>query len=353
MKRSLALALLLCLCLCGCRGPFALSLPRAKEPGKTAIASVLGLAEAQTEGLSFFAATQKRGSDGALLYESHGDSISGALNNCRNQGEETLSFSHVEHLILDADAQVGRLSQLVRFSLQNGEQSAQSCLWVLRDGDMEELFSQQEDLTGRLNTLHVGSKTGSALPTRTLQEVALAQNDSGATLIPALRQGEDGLIFDSYALFQEDILLGFVDGEGARAAAVLWGETLYWSEVLDTNKGRAVVQLRSNGVKVTPQLQEKELKSLAIKCEVEAILVESPPGVVGTQLQDLVKVQVEDGLARGLRQLQSYGVDGGSLLRKAGMGNPLRWASVKEQWAQRYPNLPFTLTVSLRMNDES
>lgn len=350
MRRLLGLLLLLCFCLSGCHAPF--SLPRAQEPRSTAIASVLGVENGVGDSIRIFAASQGRNGKMPLRYSGQSDSLSGALMDTRDQGEESVSYAHVEHIIMEVETAKIRLSQLLSFCFQNGEQSIESNLWLLRDADMETAFQGEADLAKRLSTLKTSGQEGTSLPPRSLRETAAQLADEGAMIIPALHFRDEELIFDSYALFQNGELIGYLEGDAARVTSILSGKAMYWTKQVSIGEQQeATVQLHSRGCTVRPVIEDGTLKKLKILCTVKGKLMEVWSGENEESLHTQVEEQVQKDLEETIALFQQWNADGANLRRQAGFPKFWNWSLLVEQWQDRFASLPCEVTVKAKLTE--
>ncbi len=352
MKKPLALLLtgLLMGSLSGCQVPFAL--PRPQEPKSTTIVSVLGVfpgEKAETVGL--YAASQGRNGGSPIRYRGQGPSLSDALQDTRDQGSQTVNYAHVEHLILD-EAAAPRLSQFLGYTFQNGEQSIESNLWLLRGAPMESLFTEDFDLARRLGTLKASGQAGTSLPALSLRRAAAGFFDNGAVLIPALRwQGEE-LVCDSLALFRGEDLVGYLEGEQAANAALLSGEARYWNLQVQTQSGEAATaQLHSGGVRISPVLENERLKELRIACDVDGTIAEVWDAQISREIEGQVETATKASLEETVKALQGYGADAVSLRRQGGWRAPLWWTQISAQWQEAFPTLPVTVKVTATLSE--
>lgn len=352
MKRYLVLLVcfLLTLSLSSCRAPF--SMPRAQEPRGIALASVLALERDETDSIRIVAASQERGQTPVQTYESKAPSISGAILASRDRGTESVSYAHIEHLVMDEQFAERNLSDLFSFSFQNGEQSIESKVWILRDAPIDSLFAEGADPAGRLSVLQSGGAANTSLPSRSLRALASKWADDGAILIPALRIAEGEVLFDSYAIYKDGKILDYLSGERAIGSVLLSGEPFHWSEAynLEENK-RVSVQLYSKGCSVKPHLQDGHLKSLEVTCKLRGSITEgwSPENL--NSLTTQVERQVYLDLLEANETLRSHGADAASLRRQAGLKMPLKWDVINANWAKEYMNLPIEYHVSLRLDE--
>jgi hypothetical protein len=316
------------------------------------IASVLGVENGRNNSIQIFAATEGRNEKQPLRFEGQSESLSGALLDTRDKGTESISYAHVEHILIGAETTESRLSQLLSFCFQNGEQSIESNLWILRNTDMNSLFQKDIDLAKRLSTLKTSGEAGTSLPPRSLRETAAQIADNGAVLIPALRWENKDLIFDSYALFQDGKLLGYLEGDLARTMAILSEDSVYWTDQIKVGGSQeATVQLHSKGCRVRTVLQNGALKQLNISCRVDGKLME----VWDTGAQNLneqVERQVKKELEAAVARLQGLDADGTNLRRQAGISAPWNWGVVKTQWRDCFTKLPCAITVKAKLTEQ-
>jgi hypothetical protein len=107
----------------------------------------------------------------------------------------------VEHILLSQEAQ-GLLPTLLEEAMEDPLQSTETQLWVVK-GEMAALFSGDFDPAKAMGVVSVGEEQKGTVTPLTLREAAAALAQGEPLQIPALEQGENGLIF-----------CGFVDYEG-------------------------------------------------------------------------------------------------------------------------------------------
>lgn len=350
MKRYLSLLVCLLLTLSGCHAPF--SMPRAQEPRGIALASVLALEAKKDDTIRIVAASQARGSTPVQTYESIASSISGALLASRDRGTETVSYAHVEHIVIDERFAERKLSDLFSFSFQNGEQSVESKVWLLRDAPIDSLFSEGADPSGRLSVLQGGGKAGTSLPSSSLRALASKWADDGAILIPTLRISEGEVIFDSYAVYKDGRILEYLSGEGAIGAVLLSGEPFHWSESFSLqDHSRVAVQLFSKGCSMKPQMQNGQLKSLEVTCRLRGTISEGwSPEDISTLTADIER-QVHLDLFEANERMRKSNADAVNLRRQTGLSIPWKWEVIGTQWEKNYPEMPIEYHVSLRLDE--
>lgn len=350
MKRYLLLLVCLLLTLSGCHAPF--SMPRAQEPRGIALASVLALQSKENQTIRIIAASQARGSVPVQIYESSSSSISGAVMASRDRGTQTVSYAHVEHIVMDERFAERNLSDLFSFSFQNGEQSVESKVWLLRDAPIDSLFTEGSDPAGRLSVLQSGGKAGTSLPGSSLRALASKWADDGALLIPALRISDGEVIFDSYAVYKDGTILEYLSGESALGAVLLSGEPFHWSESFSLEKDtRVAVQLYSKGCSIKPHLQDGQLKSLEVTCKLRGTVSEgwSPEDI--SSLTANIERRVHLELFEANERMRSNEADAVNLRRQAGISKPWKWEQIHAQWAEGYPDMPIEYHVSLRLDE--
>lgn len=353
MKRMQSLGLLAALilgllpALSGCRDTF--SLPRAKEPRSTAIASVLGV-DRPEEAIRVFAMSQGRKDQPPRCYVGEGPSFSEARLKTRDQGTETVSYAHVGHIVLSERAAAEQLERLLHYSLQNGEQSMESNLWLLREADMSQVFAGEVDISKRLDTLKTSGEAGTSLPPCTLREAAARLADDGVALIPALRWTGSDLTPAGYAICKKDALAGFLEEDFADMTAILSGQALFWNvQVRAQNGEEGTVQLHSGGCKVYPVEEQGRLWGLSLVCPVEGQLLEVWDQDQVPDLTGQVERQVAGSLGQTAALLQGLGVDGAGLRRQAGLWAIPFWSELSRQWDAVYGSLGLDVTVRARL----
>lgn len=342
------LALCLMLTLGGCHAPF--SLPRATEPRSIAIAGVLGV-DRNGETVTAFAATQQRGDDPPLSFQGEGNSLAAARLATRDQKTRTVSYAHVEHLVISPAVAADYLDELLSYSFQNGEQSMESKLWVLTEGSLEDLFAGEVDVAGRLSALQIGAKAGTTLPGRSLRQIATRLLDGGDLLLPALKLEGDVLEFDGYVLVHEGVPVAQVRESVARSVAVLSGEEVYWTQTVTSKSGgTGVVQLHSHGVRVKPQFSGESLTGLTVTCELDGQLMELWSADEVEKLREQVTQGAQRELLVAVKILQLNETDGAQFRRRAGLANPWRWDDLNEEWGTLFPTLPVEVKVEAALN---
>ncbi|MBP1758381.1 MAG: Spore germination GerAC like, C-terminal [Firmicutes bacterium] len=353
MKRTLstgllaALVLSLTLGLSGCRDTF--SLPRAKEPRSTAIASVLGV-DRPEEAIKVFAISQGRKDQPPRCYVGEGPSFSEARLQTRDQGTETVSYAHVGHIIVSERAAAEQLERLLQYSLQNGEQSMESNLWLLREAEMSQVFSGELDISKRLDTLKTSGEAGTSLPPCTLRETAARLADDGVALIPALRWTGSDLVLAGYAICKKDTVVGYLEEDFADMTAILSGRSLFWNLQVKAEDGRdGTVQLHSGGCKVYPVRDQNQLLGLSLVCDVEGQLLEVRSQDEVSDLTGQVERKVAGDLGKTAALLQELDVDGAGLRRQAGLRDLRFWTDLSEQWDAVYGSLGLEVTVRARL----
>ncbi len=344
MKRLLSLVIALIFLLSACRAP--LALPSGREPRGIALASVLAFSRDEAGALRLLAAAET-GTDAPLtVFEGGGVTVGEAMTNCRARGNESISFSHVEHLVLEERFAEESLPQLLALIFQKAEQSVESKLWILREGGVDALFPEGGDLPSRLETLRQGSENGAVLPMRSLRAITAQWADDGAALIPALRIQDGVPLFDSYALFREGKLQGYIEDAAARGCALLFGENIQWTENLDDgNGGFVTVELRSKGSSVWPVIRNGSLAGLRIRCAVRAVTLDS--GVQGLEKETTARAlaAVKWDLEAAIEAMRQQNADAVGMRRKAGLHAPWAWDIIQNEWSTHFASVPVDIEV--------
>lgn len=299
--------------------------------------------------IEIISASQGRNGKAPFYYEGTSDPVSGALMDSRDQGSETVSYAHVEHVIIEDTADL-RLPELLTYCFQNGEQSIEANVWLLREKEMKEIFREDMDLAKRLSTLKTSGAAGTSLLPHSLRQVAVQMADDGAVLIPALEQKGDKLVFDSYGVFRESRLCGFLEGSAARGAAILAGDSVYWSMQAEGEDGETgTAQLHSGGCKVTPQFSGEKLTGMEVCCNVDGSVMETWSTGEKSHIYGKVKQTVEAEIKETLDTLQGLGADATDLRRQAGILGPWKWNELEHQAIEVFETVPLTVSVRLTL----
>ena len=344
MKRLVLLLPLALFILSGCSQT--LSLPRANEPRNMALISVVGISREKTNAIRLYAATQSRGDEPPLQYRAQGGSIAAAQMETRSQGVYTASYAHVEHMLVEEAAAQSCVEQALSFAFQNGEQSVEGRLWILRGTEMQELFDQEADIAGRLENLKTGGEAGAALPSRSLRQLAAQLADTQSALIPALRLEGGALVFDSYGIFVEGEPLEYVSGRQAAAMAILAGDTLHWTEhITSADDSRTALHCKADGSSITPIIKNGVLTGMDIVCTVKSSPAERWESWRGEEAEARADAQLKAELLRGVKLLQQRGADPLNLRRRAALIAPWHCQEIQDQWSSAFPELECTVTI--------
>lgn len=348
MKRCLVLCTcLLCFFLSSCQ--ISSFLPRANEPRNSAIVSVLGIEGLQFDNVRVLAISQNRSEVEAVTLVAQEDSISHAIQKTRDEGAYTASYAHVEHLLLEENSAQEQLEKLLSMSFQNGEQSIESKLWLLREGEMQEMFTEHKDLANQLDSLKTGATAGTSLPVVNLRQVASRLFDDGTVLLPALRWENAELSFDSYAIYKEGADIVYLDDEVARCYAILRSDIFHWVEDVGTSKGRVAVSLQNKKVRVRPRFQEGTLTGISILCHVDASLPEEWEIDDDDNVREEIKTQLERQIQNTVERWQMHDLDAVDLRRKAGLSAPHQWTQIEEQWEDAFAGLDCRVGVEVNL----
>lgn len=342
MKRWYTAALAgLCLLLGGCS---ALSLPRGEEPGGAVLLSVLGVRQAGKR-VDLTAVSQGKEGAAPVICQGQGESIAGAVQLIRSQGKQPVSWAHVEHIMLEERAVESQLGQILSWSFQDQEQSTETNLWILKGASTRDVFQGDEDLATQLDTLKKSALAGESLPLRSLRELSAQMTLEGCVLIPTLEWDGEQVSLTGYAVCQEDRLVGYLTDETARGAAILAGERLTWPVMAD---GRAL-EVETGRCTVRARWEEGSLVGVEVDCEVEGRLTQSWARQDREGLEKNLASQLADTLEKTAAQLQSWGVDGPGVCRRAGLAAPWRWNALKDQWQACFTKLDWQFQVDANL----
>ena len=76
----------------------------------------------------------------------------------------------------------------------------------------------------------------------------------------------------------------------------------------------------------------------------------APKGEELERLREELETREGTRLEAALKRLQSWGADCAGLGARAAMSHPARWERVKEEWPERFRQLPIEVSVNVRIN---
>lgn len=332
MKKWIWLPILVSVWMTGCS-----TIPQSREAGSTAEIAVIGL---QPEGtmLGIYAAAEGRADAAPSIYRGRGDTPAAAVEDLSDSGEQLVSCTHVEHLILSRNG-VDRLEEVLSYAFQDIRQSTESQLWLVQGEDLSETFCGEQDPAKRLAVLKSAGKDGRGFRPLTLREAAAAAAAGEALLIPALRQGEDGLEFIGFGLCHKGRVAAWLTGEAALGASLLMGEPIRWT----ASAGQWALSLRSTGIQAEPVWEGDRITGLTLRCPIEGLRVggwqEMPED------EAIIGRQTIQAMNAALRIMKNVGVDAVGLKNTVGMSSPLKWQALSGQWEKVFPHLTVTFSV--------
>lgn len=335
MRRMIALGvlvlLLLAVCLTGCTGG-----GESRESAAAAVVSVLGV-EKGGSGLRLWAAAEGRGQAEPFHAAGQGATPAAAVEDLTTQGGRVVSTDHVEHLLL-AQGAAETLPALLRYAFQEPRQSTETQLWVVRTDTLEPVFAGEGDVARAMTVWKDQGARRQGFAPLTLRQAAAALAQGKALLLPALAQGEEGLVFAGFALYQEGEITRWLTGQAALGAALLSGEKITWTASLE----EGAVTLRSLGCQAKPVWEGETLTGLTLRCRLEGV----PAGAAADPDPALLETAAAQAMETALDQLQAAGADGAGLLGRAGLANPLRWGALQGQWEGAFPSLAIACQVT-------
>ena len=336
MKGTVAALAALCLLTAGCT-----ALPGAMEPENMAIISVLGV-DWDAGIFTVYSAVEGRSGEEPEVFSGHADSLAGAIEATRDMGKQTLSYAHVEHILLGESA-ASQLSHILSYGFRTSEQSTETNLWLLRDVSAGEVFSKTDHLPERMTTLKYMGEKEKEFALRSLRSLAEGLADGDGGILPALTQKDNSLVFDGYGLFRGETLAGFTGEELARGTALLSGGNLSWT--VATEEGAVVVKTRSSSVR--PVWNGDVLTGLSLRYRLQAAGTEdwdeSSLQALCSRLEGQTGTEIQDAAA----YFRKINADCGGLYRRAGLRDPLRWDKLKETRKQGCDGLTLNVKVSV------
>ncbi len=321
-------------------------IPERREEKNSSYAALVGVCG--NEPVKAVAFSQGQAAAEPVLYEGEGASYSEALQSCRQNGEDTLSFAHVEHIILEKDFAEEGLPRFLSASFRNREQSVESRVWVLTEGSVDALLTEEPGVQKQLETMTDAGEEGIALSSLTLRELTARLADAQAVLLPALSYTEEGLQVSGYVAYGSEGVLGEVTGDDADAAQVLQGKSYTFYETIETYASdTAVLQLETEKISFRPVFKGTELQRLVVELRLSGARTEAVGEMEDAAWQPQLEEELAAWLARGFESQQRFGVDALGLMRQMALPEFWRWRALQTQWPDKFASLPVEVDVSI------
>ena len=341
MKWIWKAALVLVFTLTGCAG-----LPQPREMGDVALLRTMGV-DRIGDRLEVTVATgprakgvQAEGQE-ALILSAQDSTLSSAALTLRTQSDSSVSFGHVDQLLLGEDLSYYDIKEVLDYFARDRELGLGAQLWAIQGEAAKAAVESggSQGIEGGLSTLRTNGKLGIGTISRTIGEVYADILELGCSYVPALSltEEEDPQLEErGYAIFKDGSLAGYLEGSSARGLELLASRAA--ADVLE-------VQLADQGV--TAQITRAATvcrfipgqENLTISCRVWAQLVEYQrlPGEEEREhIQQEITHQEEENVRLALSQLADWGADCLGLGQKAGILSPGRWNALSENWPYHF-----------------
>lgn len=263
----------------GCEAPG--FLPYARELEDMALMRTLGVDAAGENGVVVTVSTgEQAGGEEPVVLSGTAGTISGACLDMQSQGSSYIYYGHVGQLLLGEQLAARGVGNALEYVLRDIEMRLDTEVYLIRGAEAGPLIQAAAEAGGsatdRLEAMEEDAGLLSYSMPRTVGDVLIALERSGAAFVPALESGEEGeLEAAGYGIIKDGVLVGWAEGEAA------WGVNLL-SDRVDADvlelEGAA---LRVVGARTTirPVFEGERLTRLTITCSVDANLAEAPSGI--------------------------------------------------------------------------
>lgn len=259
-----------------------------------------------------------------------------------------LFYGHTQYLLLGEDYARAGVQTLLDYTARSAELRVATPVYVMRGEAADAVLAEELDVTAQLTALARGG-----LPSATVTELSDRLACAGCALIGAVRYDPDAhaLAPDGCAVLKGGRLIGFLDEEGAQAAAWVTGAD-GGSIALDAG---TTFSLTRCAVHCAAEWSDGRPSSLTVSVAAEAAAQTLPEGTritneaVRAALETRLAQAVAQRMANTVGQTQALGADAldlGGLLAGA---HPLQWARCADGWAALYPALPVTVHAAVRI----
>ena len=367
-RRILAAAAALLLPLSGC-GRVG-ELPYAREMEDMALMRTLGV-DLEDGGVRVTASSgvQSRGVDQGeeppLVLSSVSGTVSGACLAMQSYGTSYVFYGHVGQLLLGEDMAGSGLAEALDYIERDPEMRLGTELFVVRGATAADaLFSAASESASSAERLEAIEDDEGEQPdamTRSVGDVLSDLSKHRAAFAPALelrekREGDGGagekqLASAGYAIFREDGLAGWAEGDAAYGVNLMEGQVDADVLELDTDSGKTALRVVDAKTTVGAVFDGDTLTGLAVACTVEANLAQAPEGFSDWDealLEELRRALEETERARleaVLDLSRTLEADFLGLKKRAGLAAPWRWAALQEQWEDALPDLDIQVLV--------
>ena len=361
MKRNSWMLLPALLLLTGCRGDL---LPRARDITTVELMQVLALDEGEGDKLRVTAATGVRsvGQGGEpkppVVLQREAPTVLSACMSMQGSADGYASFSHVEQVVLSADAAERSTAGLLDFLERDPEMRLDTHVY-LTEGKASDVIEQlqkeersaAELLEGLQRELEVNSQ---GWPVN-VGELLADLEENGCALLPVLEVKKEGkkpvLRCETMGWFQEDDFRQTLKRKQARAAAILKGELGSGVEELTLPEDTVVgLRLTRSKCRWVPRWEGDKLTGLTAQVQMTADLAEVRSGApeIGSQRERMSRAMertIKKELEELLLESQRSGADFLHLQRELRVLCPARYREIDLHWKEWFPEMELSAQV--------
>lgn len=341
MKRIWTAALILLCALTGCAG-----LPQPREMGDVALLRTMGVDRVEDR-LEMTVSTgprargvQAEGQE-ALVLSVRDSTLSGAALSLRGQSDSSLSFGHVDQLLLGEELSRRGVREALDYFARDRELGLGAQLWVVRDRQAKTAVETggSQGVEGRLSTLRTDGELGNGTIPRTAGEVYTDLLERGCSYVPALALTEEEnprLEERGYAILKDETLVGYLEGDSARGLELLAGRPA--ADVLEIQLPGQKLTARITRAATVGRFVSQD-GELTLSCRVWAQLAEyrQLPGEEEREyVQQEIARQEERKVRLALARLTAWETDCLGLGPRAGILSPGQWSVLSEDWPRHF-----------------
>lgn len=362
MNKKLLLLCLLLLPLTGCGRDL---LPRSRDITTVELMQVLALDEGEGDKLRVTAASGVRsgGQSGEtqspVVLSREASTVLAACMGMQGSASGYASFSHVEQVVLSAQAAQRSTAGLLDYLERDPEMRLDTQVW-LTEGQASEVIQGVRE--GERSAAELLEALGRELKVEScgwpvsVRELLIDLEDNGCALLPVVElyeeAGEPCLRCVGMGWLQEDDYRETLTPEQSRSAALLEGKLDSGAVSIGAQAG---LRLTGSRCRWTPLWDGDRLRGISIKVEVRSDLAELQGGATGTLAgqQALLRSSLEARLEKELRSLlqrsRQAGGDFLHLQRRMRLLCPQRYRAIDRNWARWFPALELDVRVHSRV----
>ena len=361
MKKTICLLYIICmLCQLGCTSIYT----SYRRVGQLHIIQTMGI-DQYDSGVELSIASGKSGNVSATSMSRRGESISAAIRAMQSFSvSEDLFYSHIQYAVLGQDTAERGIGRTLDFVERAGQIRMDIGLFVIRDGRAKEFFEKaagSADTTEILTSLERSARRSGESYVFSAQDIARSLLERNCAMACAIElQPTEGSVFTDtgeltavpagYALFNGENLSGFIEGENARAVALLLDKGGIGEVTVDM--GRQVsLDVRGSKCRYTPHWEGGRIKSMdidiALSCAIGELdkplpnLTEADYDAIEAALEEKIRTWVLAVLETQRRHECDYL----GLMSRVRQHSPEEFSAAEEQWPQALRDTEYNISV--------